>query len=78
MNPGRTHVGAPRDLPDRQPRLLCRNDGPDPFSLGVRQPCHGEAEAGEQLLLATDTLLQGFRGFHGWKDICFSLSCTEN
>ena len=47
--------------------------GPDLFPLGVRQPCHGEAEAGEQLLLATDTLLPGFRGVHIWKDTCFSL-----
>ena len=78
MNPGRTlYAGATRDLPDRQPRLLCRNDGSAPFPLGVRQPCHGKAEAGEQLLFATDTLLQGFRGVYVCKGICFSLSCTE-
>ena len=56
------YAGATRDLPDRQRRLLCRNDGSDPFPLGVRQPCHGKAEAGEQLLFATDTLLQGLQG----------------
>jgi hypothetical protein len=29
-------------------------------------------------LLTTDTLLQGFRGFHARKDSRFSFSCTEN
>jgi hypothetical protein len=29
-------------------------------------------------LFTADTLVQGFRGFHAWKDTCFSRSCTEN
>ncbi len=77
-NPGRTDVGSPCDLPDGQAGLLGRHDGPDPFPLGVGQPRHGEAESGDQLLLVTDTLLQGFRGFHVQQDSRFSLCCTEN
>ena len=38
MNPGRTHAGGTRDLPDRQPGLLSRHNSPDPFALGVGQP----------------------------------------
>ena len=30
MNPGRTHAGGTRDLPDRQPGLLSRHNSPDP------------------------------------------------
>jgi hypothetical protein len=78
MHPGRTHAGGTRDLPDRQPCLLGRHDGPDPFPLGICQPGHSEAEPDEELLFATDTLVQGFRGFHAWKDTCFSLNGTEN
>ena len=78
MNPGRTHAGGTRDLPDRQPGLLSRHNSLDPFALGVGQPRHGKAESGDHLLLTTDTLLQGFRGFHARKDSRFSFSCTEN
>jgi hypothetical protein len=78
MNPGRTHTGGTRNLPDRQPSFLSRHNSPVPFALGVGQPRYGKAESGDYLLLTTDTLLQSSRGFHAWKDSRFSFSCTEN
>jgi hypothetical protein len=77
-NPGRTHAGGTRALPDRHPGLLSRRKSPDPCALGVGQPRHGTAESGAHLWRPTDTLLQGFRGFHARKDSCFSFSCTAN
>jgi hypothetical protein len=77
-NPGRTHAGGTRALPDRQLGLLSRHHSPDPCALGVGQPRHGTAESGEHLWLTTDTLLHGFRGFHTRKDSRFSFRCTAN
>src|SRR5262245_56343706 len=58
--------------------LLRRHHNLDLFVLGIGQPRHGKAESGDHLLLATDTRLQGFRGFHARKDRRFSFSCTAN
>src|SRR2546425_10533287 len=77
-NPGRTHAGGTRALPDRQPGLLSRHTSPDPCALGVGQPRQGTAASGDHLWLTTDTQLQGFRGFHARKDSRFSFRCTAN
>ena len=64
MNTGGTQAGGTRDLPDGQTSLFGRDNGPDPFVIGVGQPRGREAESGNQLLFATDTLSPCVRGFH--------------
>jgi len=65
-------------------RAICRMDSPASLAATMAQMRSRSASAsrvmarGDHLLLATDTLLQGLRGFHTRKDTRFSFSCTEN
>jgi hypothetical protein len=78
MGTGGAQAGGTRDLPDGQTRLFCRDNGPDAFAIGVGQPRGREAEPGDELLFATDTLSLCLRGFHTPKHICVPPSCPVN
>ena len=55
MDTGGTQAGGTRRLTDGQTGFWCRDNGPDPFAIGVCKPRGREAEPGAQLLFATDT-----------------------
>jgi hypothetical protein len=78
MDSGGTQVGGTHDLPDGQTGLFGRDHGPDPFAIGVGQPRGREAEPGNQLLFATDTLAPCLRGFHTPEHTRLPPSCPVN
>src|SRR3954452_3784720 len=63
VDPARAEVGRGRDLADGQLRLVGFDDGPDPLAPGFFQAFRGEAEAGGELLLAPDLLIELIVGF---------------
>src|SRR4030095_11788420 len=67
-----------RNLSDRQPGLVGRHDGPDPFLLRLGQPCGRRAQSGGELLFVSDTLSECFTSFHGLENTRVSLRCPVN
>lgn len=63
---------------DGQTGFFCRDNGPDTFAIGVCKPRGREAEPGDQLLFATDTLSQCLRGFHTPENTRLPPSCPVN
>ena len=63
---------------DGQTGFFCRDNGLDTFAIGVCKPRGREAEPGDQLLFAMDTLCQCLRGFHTPEHPRLSPSCPVN
>jgi hypothetical protein len=61
-----------------QTGFRCRDNGRDTFAIGVCMPRGREAEPGDQLLFATDTLSQCLRGFHTPENTRLPPSCPVN
>src|SRR2546428_5413082 len=76
-----TATAQPRgrsDLSDRQPGLVGRHDGPDPFLLRLGEARCRQAQSGCELLFVSDTVSKGLTGFHVLENTHLSLICPVN
>ena len=67
-----------RNLSDRQPSVVGRHDGPDPFLLCLSQSCSRHTETCLKLLFVPDTLVELFTSLHNLENTRSSHACPAN
>ena len=78
MDTAPAQPGRGGNLSDRQPGLVGRHDGPDPFLLRLGQARGRQAQSGCELLCVSDTVSEGHTSFHGLENTGLSLLCPVN